>query len=251
MCCSSTVSSERQVENFRTRIPDIQNKLWDCFRSFASSALPRKFTYLLNTHNVLTKLVKDNCLATTAATPFIKDSTPEQSTSEHTVDIPSSPRAEFNNSDDSETMIGTPSPALTKPDNESEISASSVAAINMFQVSNPVHSSTPLVDSNCTQPLNLTDEQMALAIASALSAVSAPDGPAITPEQAQPPKAQRKHHALKKVVITPSSAEQPAVSTARPVKRKRQATKCVPPIVGPPTKKIKTPLEAGKRVSAR
>ena len=152
---------------------------------------------------------------------------------------------------DSETMIGAPAPALTTPDSGSEISGSIVAAIDAFQNSSPVPSSTPpVVDSDSAQQPNLTDEQMAFAIASALSVVSTPDSAAITPEQEQPPKTHHKRHALKKVVIMPNSAESSAVSTARPVKCKRQAER-VPPNVEPPTKKIKTMLEPGKQVSAR
>ena len=78
-------------------------------------------------------------------------------------------------------------------------------------------SSTPV---DHPQKLNLTNEQMVFAIASALSAVktSSSDGPAITQEW--PPKVQRKC-GVKKAVVKQASPEQlPTASSVKPVKCK-------------------------------
>ncbi|KAF8650684.1 hypothetical protein AX14_008573 [Amanita brunnescens Koide BX004] len=226
---SSTVSSECQVENFRIHIPDIQKELWDRFRGFVSSTLPY------------------DCLATTAMLS-INDSAPQQGANlEH--HIPSSPQADSDVNNDSEHTIGTPALALTMPNNDSnsnKILGSRVTAIDMLRDCSPIPPSTSLVD--CPQRLNLTDEQMALAITMALSAASPPNGPAVAQEQEQPPKAKRKHH-VKKAAGTSNLAKLPPVLTAQIVKRKCQER--VPSNFGPPIKKTKVLLEPGKWVSAR
>lgn len=176
--------------------------------------------------------------------PAIADSTLERDASEHPVDISSPANQSVN--DDIDMAIPSPD-----SDNSETMTNTLPPAIDALQKSSPVPSSSI---RDCPQQLNLTDERLAFAIASALSAVSTLDGPAVTREQEQPPKAQRKRHA-KSVVVKQSLVEDslPTVSNARPVKRKDQ--ECIPQTqeVGPPAKKskTKTPLEPSKRVSAR
>ena len=244
-------------------IPDMQKELWSRFRSFASSMLPRKSSTIYPLPLFSQNSVKDNCTDMAAITPpVIMGATVEQDTSECPVDIPcpASQRVDdevdtaIPDCDHSETMIGTISPVRTTTDNESdkgEIFSPKVAATDTPQNGSPVPSSRIPCD-HPQQQVNSTDERLAFAIASALSAVTTLDGPAVTQEQEQPPKAQRKRHAKSAAVKQNLVKKLPTiVPNARPVKRKDRER--VSPQVEPPVKKskTKTPLEPSMRVSAR
>ncbi|KAF8326744.1 hypothetical protein F5887DRAFT_1084317 [Amanita rubescens] len=246
-----TISSECHVEGFKTHIPDIEARLWERFECFAKTALP----------------VKANSTGTSAALSTIDDSASDMKKDEDIIDIPTPPMlAELDgvatamgsalelgmnehndvnsdisgtsNADNSDSMDCMPTSVSATPNNDrSEIPDPKIS----------ISSSGP---DDRPQQLNLTNEQLTFAIASALSAVNASDsgdGPAITQEQ--PPKVQRKR-SVKKAVIKQASTERlPTVSSTKPVKRKRQER--IPPNVEPPSKKPKIPLDPGKRVSAR
>ena len=213
-------------------------------------------------------LAKTNSTAMTATPHDMDDSISETSMDEDIVDIPSPAPADHVTDDDAAGVsmsedpgakfgtLGSGSlPALVFPNDAvgiepPEPNTTTISTLERASPRRPLAAVQDVrSDVDRPQQLNLSDEQVAFAIVSALAAVPTPSTIPVAVQGVPPSKAQRKLGANGDPKLDVTSAVVASTSTGH--KRKRQAK--LPPVAAgaKPPKKMKTSEEPQKRVSAR